>query len=295
MARRGTSGRTGRIGDVADTAHWVAVYRAMESERPDAHFRDPWARRLAGVEGEDIVDSLRGGRGMAWPMIVRTVVLDEVILRTVRERRADLVLNLAAGLDTRPWRLDLPAALRWIDVDLPSVLDHKGAVMAAETPRCHYEPVAADLRSAAERHAVLARVGEGSRGLVLSEGLLIWLEAEEVAALAGALAACRGLRWWLADLASPDLLKMMQRKWGRQLEPGEARFRFAPAEGTGFFAPLGWREAEWHPLWDAARRLRRTMRGGWLWNLLARLSTEKRREKMRRFSGMMLLERAPER
>ena len=36
------------ISHVSDTAHWVAMYRAMESERPDALFRDPHARRLAG-------------------------------------------------------------------------------------------------------------------------------------------------------------------------------------------------------------------------------------------------------
>lgn len=34
------------IRNVSDTARWVAVFRAMESERPDAVFRDPLARRL---------------------------------------------------------------------------------------------------------------------------------------------------------------------------------------------------------------------------------------------------------
>lgn len=36
---------------VSDTARWVAMDRALESERPDALFRDPYARRLAGTEG----------------------------------------------------------------------------------------------------------------------------------------------------------------------------------------------------------------------------------------------------
>ena len=43
------------IRNVSDTARWVAFYRAMESERPDAVFRDPFARRLAGERGEAIV------------------------------------------------------------------------------------------------------------------------------------------------------------------------------------------------------------------------------------------------
>ena len=34
------------IRHISDTALWVAVYRAEESERADAVFRDPYARRL---------------------------------------------------------------------------------------------------------------------------------------------------------------------------------------------------------------------------------------------------------
>src|SRR5437867_343111 len=82
----------------------------MESERPDALFRDPHARRLAGERGERIVASMRRGRAWAWPMIVRTAVLDELMLRTVERDGVDTVLNLAAGLDTRPYRLALPLA-----------------------------------------------------------------------------------------------------------------------------------------------------------------------------------------
>ena len=67
------------ISNVSDTARWVAFYRAMETERPDALFRDPFARRLAGAQGEAIVRSLPKGRSMAWPMIVRTAVMDEII------------------------------------------------------------------------------------------------------------------------------------------------------------------------------------------------------------------------
>ncbi|MGH7538497.1 MAG: class I SAM-dependent methyltransferase, partial [Gemmatimonadales bacterium] len=71
------------ISHVSDTAHWVATYRAMESERPDALFRDPYARRLAGPRGEAIVNALPKAKAFAWPMIVRTAVMDEIILRLI--------------------------------------------------------------------------------------------------------------------------------------------------------------------------------------------------------------------
>ena len=50
------------IRSVADTALWVAVYRAEESERKDAIFKDPYARRLAGERGFNIVESMEAGR-----------------------------------------------------------------------------------------------------------------------------------------------------------------------------------------------------------------------------------------
>src|SRR3979490_2269975 len=103
------------ITHVSDTARWVAIYRAMESERPDALFRDPYARRLAGPRGAEIVRDMPRGRAMAWPVIGRTAVVDEVSLPPVERDGVHTVLNLAAGLDTRPYRLSLPAGLRWIE------------------------------------------------------------------------------------------------------------------------------------------------------------------------------------
>src|SRR5260370_34044392 len=103
------------ITHVSDTARWVALYRAMEAERPDPLFRDPYARRLAGEQGEAILRGMKQGRRWAWPMIVRTAVMDELILRAITRDGVDTGLNLAAGLDARPYRLALPHTLRWVD------------------------------------------------------------------------------------------------------------------------------------------------------------------------------------
>ena len=281
------------IENVSDTARWVAIYRAMETERADAHFRDPYARRLAGERGEEIVRTLPGGKSNAWPMIVRTSVFDEIILRQIRERGVDTVLNLAAGLDARPWRLELPPELRWFDVDFAPILEYKAGIMAGETPRCRYEAIPADLADAARRAEVFARVGEGAReALVVSEGLLLYLPAEAVGALAAALHQQPAFRWWLTDLASPPLMVWMQKKWGKTLRDGNAPFCFAPEEGPAFFARHAWREAEWRSLLEDARRLRREMPMAWLSRFLISISPAKKREEFRRFSINLLLERA---
>jgi methyltransferase (TIGR00027 family) len=281
-----------KIENVSDTARWVAVYRAMETARPDAIFSDPYAAQLAGEKGEAIVDTMKRGRAMAWPMIVRTAVFDEIITERVKSGGVDLVLNLAAGLDARAWRMALPPALRWVDVDLPGILDYKLEILRDAKPVCRYEPVRLDLRDAARRQALFAQLGaESTRVLVLSEGLLIYLTPDQVAGLAADLHAPPSFRWWLIDIASPRLLKMMMKFWGKSVEAGNAPFQFAPAESTKFFEPAGWREAQFRSTMDEARRLHREMPMMWLWRGLTRLRSRAVRQEMARFSGIALLER----
>jgi methyltransferase (TIGR00027 family) len=280
------------IENVSDTARWVAVYRAMETARPDALFRDPFADRLAGAQGRAIVDEMKQGKALAWPMIVRTAVFDEIILDAVNNKQVDLVVNLAAGLDARPWRLPLPPSLNWVDVDLPGILNYKTETLKAETPKCRYEAVTADLTDAEVRRALFARLGAGAtRALIIAEGLLVYLQPEQVGALATELHAQPAFREWLIDLASPQLLKRMTRTWGKQVHEGGAPFVFGPAEDTAFFLPYGWREKEYRSLWDEALRLNRTMKGAKFWSFLGRFYPKKVRESFRRFSGLVLLER----
>jgi methyltransferase (TIGR00027 family) len=226
---------------------------------------------------------------MGWPMVVRTAVMDEIVLRCVQQGAAT-VLNLAAGLDARPYRLDLPASLRWLHVDLPDMIDYFRSHMSGETPRCQLEFIAADLREAEARRDVFARAAQHGPVLVITEGLLIYLETQNVAELARDLHDIAKAKWWLSDLASPMLLKFLERQWQPMLKQGNAPFLFGPADNTGFFAPFGWREVEFRPHWDESMRLKRTMPNAWIWNVLRWLQTKKRREAMNRFSGIMLLE-----
>jgi len=265
------------------------MYRAMESERPDALFRDPYARRLAGAAGEQILASIPQGRRWAWPMIVRTAVMDEIVMRLVTQERVDMVLNLAAGLDARPYRLDLPSQLHWIDVDLEGILSYKEAALAGEQPRCRVEFVRVDLTDPATRRSLFQRVGSQSkRALVIAEGLLVYLTPENVTSLAQDLAAQPAFRWWLIDLGSPALQQFLSRTWGKQLRSGNAPMLFFPEEGTAFFAPSGWGEAEYHAIFDAAVRLRRAPKMSWVWRLLGLFASQKRRAEFKRFSGIVL-------
>lgn len=249
---------TSPVRNISDTALWVAYYRALETERPDALFRDPFARALAGERGERIAKSQTSYAGKnVWPFIARTVLFDRFVQEEVRAG-ADLVVNLAAGLDMRPYRMDLPKALRWVEVDLPDIFDYKEGIVGGATPVCRLERVRLDLSNEAARRALFARLGgASSRAVILTEGLLVYLSPQQVASLAGDLAAVRTFRSWIVEVGSPGLLKMLERQSGDLAAAAGAPFKFAPAEGPAFFERYGWRVEDVRSLLKAAGAIHR--------------------------------------
>jgi methyltransferase (TIGR00027 family) len=279
----------GALRDISDTALWVAVYRAMESEKPQPLFRDPHARRLAGARGEQVLRTMKQAKTYAWAMIIRTHAFDQFVLDRVAQG-ADLVVNLAAGLDTRPYRMALPPDLDWVEVDLPRMIEYKSDILRDETPVCRLERVALDLADVDARRALLRRLGErGRRAVVLTEGLLIYLESGQVATLATDLGGLPAFRWWVTDLASPGLLKRMEKTWGAEVARAGAPFRFAPVEGPAFFERFGWHPLEVRSSFHAAGRAGILP---WFFRPFMIFPERKRWDPKQVWSGQCLLERA---
>ena len=246
-----------KLRNVSDTALWVAMYRARETERRDAVFRDPWARRLAGERGELIAAQLAPPGKQDWPFIARTYLFDRLISTEI-EDGADTVINLAAGLDARPYRMELPASLLWFDVDLPEMIEYKNEILRTDRPRCQVERVALDVADRGARKALFERIaGSAGRVLVLAEGLLVYLTETPVGELADDIGAQPTFRSWAIDLATPALLRMLQRQWGTQLGEASAPLKFAPADGLDFFERRDWRAVDVQSVVKAAGRLRR--------------------------------------
>jgi methyltransferase (TIGR00027 family) len=276
------------VRNISDTARWAAVFRARETERADALFRDPYAERLAGKMGVDIANTLPEGNSHAWAWVARTYLFDQFITREI-EQGTDMVLNLAAGLDARPYRMPLPSSLQWIEVDLPEILAYKEGILANEKPVCALERVRTDLSDTGARRALFANLNRrANRVLILTEGLLIYLSAEEVAALARDLAASSHFERWILDLASPGLLRRMQRTTGKQLSKVGAPFKFAPPEGPAFFTPHGWEPLEVKGLLKTATRFKRPP---FFLRLLGRLPEQKGPAGNRPWSGVCLFKK----
>jgi methyltransferase (TIGR00027 family) len=278
------------ISNVSDTARWVAVYRAWETARPRPLFRDPFAERLAGERGKQIVAHLpisRMGRN-GWPLIARTKVIDDLILASVAEG-CRCVLNLAAGLDARPYRLSLPKDTVWIEADLPAILEEKERALAGEKPVCALERVGVDLADPIARRAFFDRVAAAQpRVVVITEGLVLYLDDPVVASLGRDLAARRAFQYWILDLVSPRILEDMQRTIGVQLS--RAPMKFAPPNGVAFFEALGWRAREVKSLFHEAGRFHRLPWFLWPFSLLP--APDPRALKRQHWSAALRLERA---
>jgi methyltransferase (TIGR00027 family) len=274
------------IRNISDTARWAAVYRARETERADHLFSDRFARRLAGTRGEQIAASLPFSDRATWAWVMRTYLYDQFINEQIQQG-TDMVVNLAAGLDARPYRMALPGSLKWIEVDLAGILDYKEEILSAEKPVCRLERVRLDLSDVGARRELFSQLGRRSaKTLVIAEGLLIYLTADEVGTLARDLAAPPSFQRWLVDISSPGLLRLLQKNMGQQFAQSGASFKFGPKEGPAFFVPYGWTPADVRSPLKAAARLKRLSFG---MRLLALLPASDGAQGSRPWSGICLL------
>lgn len=219
--------------------------------------------------------------------MIRTSVIDDLI-RTAVAGGVDTVVNLGAGLDARPYRLELPASLKWVEVDYPGMIRHKEAVLARERPRCRLERIGLDLADPAARGRLFDEVAAAGRDvLVLTEGVAPYLTEEHVAALARDLRSRGSFRHWVIDYFSPEVVRFMQNK--RKLQMQNAPFRFAPADWFAFFADLGWRAEQVRYLAEESERLGRKIPMPLLGRLMRCLMPAEKAARFRKFSAYVML------
>lgn len=285
---------TDQINQVSDTAFMAAAYRAMETDRPDALFRDPLAAKLAGEQGRKIVEGIPSRAMMGgWSVVIRTRVIDDLIQRAVAEG-IDTILNLGAGLDTRPYRMQLPASLRWVEADYPHIIDLKAERLAGEMPRCQLERVRLDLADAAARRALLDHVSaQSSSILVLTETVTPYLPEAAVASLGADLAAHASIRYWLVDYFAPELYEY-RRRTGMSKMMENAPFLFEPKDYFGFFLGIGWKPKATQYFAAEAERLQRPApfppAVRFMMRILRLFASPERRREMNQYAGFVLFE-----
>jgi methyltransferase (TIGR00027 family) len=280
--------------DISETAHLVAMYRALASEHPQALFQDPWARLLAGGQGEMLVEILGEQQQSINSLAIRTQAIDQMLQQLIATAPVGIVLNLGAGLDTRPYRLKLPPTLQWLEVDLPDILTYKEQKLQDVKPVCQLDRIKLDITDRQQRQQLFAIINAQKQSvLVLTEGLLVYLTETQVAELAQDFQHQPYLRWWLFDLASSFLLQQSnqnpsQRLFDQYFADGQPTFLFAPSNGTKFFQP-GWQVKEFRSIWSASQSLQKF---AGLNSILMRLFAQKHWQAISQDSGFVLLEQS---
>jgi methyltransferase (TIGR00027 family) len=282
-------GNPGEIRDVSDTAIWVAQYRARESARPDAMFRDPLAKVLAGERGARIAQSFgKRSRYTEWTVITRTVIIDDFILAAIKDG-VDAVLNLGAGLDTRPYRMELPASFQWVEADFPHMVEYKQRLLQGEKPRCQLQSVGVDLSNPVARRELLASVAPGAKKiLVITEGVVPYLTEEQVADLAKDLAEQPRFAFWLAEHFAPQVYPYLKATGSSQLM-ANAPFQFFPADWQGHFLRNGWSCRQISYSSEVAARFRRRPPMPWWARFVLPLMPKEVLQRMKKMTGFMLM------
>lgn len=217
------------IDPVAGTARWTAAMRAEESDRPDRLFTDPLAAVLAGEHGRDLLAK----NGSAPAIAIRTRYFDDLVVKIAP---AQLVL-VAAGMDTRAYRLALPSDTVVYELDRPELLQLKEDLLdgAGARPTCVRRPVGTDLAGDWLSDLLAAGFDPARPALWSVEGLTYYLEATEVAVLLGRITgqSAPGSEL-IVDFMSESLLHSPSRKeWLARLSERGSPWRFGcdePAE-----------------------------------------------------------------
>jgi methyltransferase (TIGR00027 family) len=275
---------------IADTAFWVAGFRAQETERPDAVFKDPLAKKLAGERGIEMVDITPNAALMHFSVTLRTTAIDRLIDLAIG-CGIDTVINLGAGLDTRPYRMKLPASLNWIEVDYDHVIDYKNDTLANDRPNCVLGRIAADLSIDADRQWLLNDLGEHSKkALVITEGVITYLDNDQASQLSKDIFAVPTFQFWIQEYLNGGYRNNGNPKKGKELLRNTP-FRFTAVDPIAFFMQDGWKVNKNILMLDEADRIGRTMPLNFPWNLLIRIFPRKIREGANKKFGIVMFEK----
>ena len=248
-AAGGAVGPEASMTGVGNTARWIAASRAKESELALPLFSDPYARELAGEAGFELQRQMRAamgaqGDGPDLYLSIRTKFLDDALLNAVRTHKLHQVVILAAGMDTRAFRIPWPSDVKVFEVDRDEIFDHKEAVLgrAGASPSCERHVVRADLARPWAGALAAAGFVKSKPAAFLVEGLLMYLEEHEALPLLAAIGEIAAPGSWIAaDVVNPGVLTSpYMTRYMTALREAGSPWKFGIEDPESFFRQHGW-------------------------------------------------------
>lgn len=259
---------------VGSTALFVAAARALEAQKPQPLAVDPYADMFCRAVGGAWADVLDGkapdnllvsefGRHFVDYQGARTRYFDHYFTAAAEAGVRQIVV-LAAGLDSRAYRLPWPDGTVVFELDQPQVLEFKRAVLTRHgaSPRAERREIAVDLRD--DWAAALRAAGfDAARPSAwIAEGLLIYLPGAAQQQLFDGIDALSSPGSRVAvDEQTPMPAELFASKQAEELQTGTNAFftlvyneQYASIED--YFTARGWTAAT-TPLGDYLRQLGR--------------------------------------
>jgi methyltransferase (TIGR00027 family) len=175
---------------VGSTALFVAAARALEAQKADPLAVDsyaevfcravggPWAAVLDGTAPEHPLRTRGFGDSFVTFQAARTRYFD-AYFRDVAAAGVRQIVLLAAGLDSRPYRLDWAPGTIVFELDQPQVLEFKRETLTAQgaVPKAERREIAVDLRDDWPQALQDSGFRPDQPSAWIAEGLLIYLPA----------------------------------------------------------------------------------------------------------------------
>lgn len=230
------------ISQVSHTAHWVATYRALETESAKPLFVDPFARSLAGDLGFKLLNKIPLAKALKNFFIMRTKLIDDLVLELLATQNIDVVINIGSGLDTRPYRLSVPTSLHWVEIDSAAILEYKSYLLQNYTPHCQYLSFTGsegDFESIIR--FIQSKFPQNSRILFITEGLLPYLKPQEVQVLMSMMKnSSTAAVFWIFDNAKSPIINFLGKLWQPLFPQSNLQFR-APTLTSEIFSQFSFR------------------------------------------------------
>lgn len=280
------------IQHVSDTSAWVAHYRALESERPDALFKDPYAKLLVGAHASEIARlKTEVNKWTRWTVVTRTYIIDRMIQDLIAGG-VTTFLNLGAGLDSRPYRMGLGTHVHWIEVDFPHLIDFKRKQLEKFPPTCALESIGLDLSNRDLRRKLLEDVARRfPKVVVLTEGVLPYLTEAQVSELSEDLVRFPSFKYWICEYFSPQSYRYLKDP-KRMKALRNAPFQFYPENWMGFFESRGWKLVREEYYTEVSEKLGRPTPMPAVFKFFELIMGKKWAAPLKRMSGFLLWERA---
>ncbi|HEY7449175.1 MAG TPA: SAM-dependent methyltransferase [Vicinamibacterales bacterium] len=235
---------------VGSTARWIAAGRAIETEWTSPLFSDPFARDLAGDEGFAMLLAMRGPDRIGDTTTpdpyfsIRTRFFDDGLIAAVRDGAIRQVLILAAGMDSRAFRLEWPPGVVLYEIDRDDVFAYKEPIVQRLNgqPRCDRRIVRADLTGSWTSTLAEAGFDPSRPSAILVEGLLYYLDEASATRLLSSIDALAAPGSWMGmDMVNTDVLRSPYMSvYVQKLREFGCPWMFGVSDPESLLAEHGW-------------------------------------------------------